>query len=460
MASPKISELPTVSGLDGSEIFPLAVLPGNNASASVSTLRSTVLAAVLASVRASVTTQYGVNSPLIGQERGNTALWGLGGLSVPSQANVTLERASTDSYDNSVMTTTLLAGDPVLVMGYPQWMWGNAYVYGGVTNLPGQKIADLQSNWNHVNWEWTGTGRFNLLYEAMLTDVPVTAQTSGTKVLELAVMLHMPVTTKEFIFQAPYTNLGLFTDDYGRAWGCVFKAGSGSSQLGYCIFYPADMADRLNTEFDFVAMAKFAVPKIAGASDQLYLNGTMLGVEPNGTSGVNTIRRKQWERAFNNSPYLSISPTRENINPNSTFESGYGYTSNAGFTFPGDGTMTINSNVQSNRSWLNIPLVTGREYEITFTVSNLTAGGVRVDLTNNGSVVTTGTSRNTNGTFTETLVAGAGANAFAVTIAGATNALKVKNITITPKAFDGTVPVSDGTADFSNPDSSGLIVLF
>ncbi len=51
-----------------------------------------------------------------------------------------------------------------------------------------------------------------------------------------------------------------------------------------------------------------------------------------------------------------------------------------------------------------IPLVNGYEYEITFTISNYTSGGVSPIV---GSTV--GTERTANGTYTETIVAAAGA---------------------------------------------------
>lgn len=380
-------------------------------------------------------TAYNKNSLKVGAEFANTSLWNAAnlGLSYPGQVDVTLTRNPSGTYDRSNMRMSVLGGSASTIVGYPQWVWGNAYTYGGVLGVTPTKVSDLTSLFVYLDTAYSGNGQFNGLLETMLTDVPVSPGVDGAKQLELAVMWRIPEVTKQFIYAAPYTNLGGYVDAYGRSWSLAFKAGSGVSALGYAIFYPSDMEDRLITEFDFRAMAAFAIAKIAGASTAWYINGIQHGMEPLGSSGSNVVTRNRWIRDFNNSPFSAPAAVKENIAPNTRLLSAYGFSPTGNFSIPGDGTMTISGSAQFNASWCPCPLQDGVTYNVSFDITAYSAGGARVDLTNGSSGVVLGTARTANGSYSQQMVATATTNAIRVTATGAsTNTLKVSNIRVVP----------------------------
>lgn len=389
------------------------------------------LAVTRLSGRGGLFTGYDQNGPIIGQEFGNTNLYAAGWLA-PADRDCTLTQPSALSYDNAQMMMRLDAGSASTIMGYPQFAWGNPYTYGGVALTPRQ-VSAVATLWNRIKWSFTGTGRFNALFEHMLTDVAISPGVDGEKVVEMAVMLHMPETTKQFIYGAPYSNLGGIVDAYGRAWACAFKSGSGSSDLGYCIFYPADMDDRLDTEFDYAAMCNFAIPKIVGATTALYISGLSHGFEPMGSSGTNTVTRETWIRAFDNAPALSPTPVKENIFPNSRFLSDYGRMNDTtGFTISGNGKLAVNTPDQFNYQAFHCPLQSGVTYSVTWD-QVVTTGSIRTDLVNaaaNG--VVNGTAKSGSGSQTQSLTATATTVGLRVTAGSANTAVDVSNLRCVP----------------------------
>lgn len=83
---------------------------------------------------------------------------------------------------------------------------------------------------------------------------------------------------------------------------------------------------------------------------------------------------------------------------------GTGWTISAG-TASCDGTQAGDSDLTQASADLVAPLINGVEYEVTFTVSGYTAGNITPRVGG-----TLGTARNANGTYTETIAAGAGAD--------------------------------------------------
>lgn len=376
-------------------------------------------------------TGYNKNSPIIGHEFGNTSLWNVGALDA-SLRDCTITRVSATSYDNARLMMRLDGGNANTIMGYPQFAWGNPYTYGGVAVTP-RRVSEISTLWSAIEWSYSGAGRFNALFEEMLTDVPVSFGVDGTKILEMAVMLHLPEATKQFVFAAPYQNLGGYVDAYGRAWACAFKSDSGSTDLGYCIFYPADMDDRLTTEFDFAAMCNFAIPQIAGASTAHYLNGLSHGFEPYGSSGTITATRASWVRDFDNSPLNNPAVVKENIFPNSRFLSDYArINSTTGFTISGNGKLAINTPTQFNNQAFYCPLQNGVTYNITWD-QTVTSGGVRADLTNaSGGGVVNGSSKTSSGSQSQSLAATATTVGVRIATTLTNTVIDVSNLRVVP----------------------------
>lgn len=377
-----------------------------------------------------IVTPYNRNSPIIGQEFGSTALYGVGGLSV-GQYDCTLAQPRS-TYDNARLMARLDAGSAGTIMGFPGFVFGNPFVWGGVALTP-KRVSELSTFWNRMKWSYSGGGDFNLLVETMLTDVPMAFGVTPEWVLEVGILLRMPEKTKQFVFFAPYTNLGGFVDAYGRAWGCAFKSGEGTSTIGYCIFYPADMDARLDTEHDYVAMLNYAIPKIAGATTSLYVNGLAFGMEPFGSSGTNTITRETWIRAFDNAPALNPAAVKENIFPNSRFLSDYGrLNSTSGFTISGNGKLAVNTPSQFNNQAFFAPLQNGVTYSITWD-QTVTSGGVRIDLVNaSNSAVVTGSSKTGSGSQSQSLTATATTVGVRVTTTLANTVIDITNLRCTP----------------------------
>jgi hypothetical protein len=133
---------------------------------------------------------------------------------------------------------------------------------------------------------------------------------------------------------------------------------------------------------------------------------------------------------------VPITAAEENIVTNGTFAADTGWTKGTGWTIAA-GVATATGGISTAISQTApFTLIEGKDYSVTFTVSNRSAGSVAVSL-GGGSA---GTSRSTDATFTETIKAGA-TQIIAFTGTGFTG--DIDTVTITPIAV---APAADYTA--------------
>ena len=269
------------------------------------------------------------------------------------------------------------------VFGFPIFGWGNPNGGEGMAVTPKQ-LSAVTSLWNYVDLRYTGTGNFTGLFEAMLTSSPGAGQ---DKKLEVGVWLRPGnVTAKQYAYlYTGYEYLGHITDAWGQVWRCHFLPGEGSSETGYVIWFPADFEDRLVAQFDYVAMAKFAIAAIyaldpvtyANVTESLWLTGLMTGPEPLVNPGLNVLKRHTWLRDWDNSSYVDLGDASHNIIPNSGMDGAYAWGELWSGKSIADGVYYFDAVPQYYPGPILVPSDVAQVYRITGTAVSLTEGSFR-----------------------------------------------------------------------------------
>jgi hypothetical protein len=99
-----------------------------------------------------------------------------------------------------------------------------------------------------------------------------------------------------------------------------------------------------------------------------------------------------------------------NMIVNSTFSDATAWTTPTGWSISGGTAVAAAAAASSNLNQASVQMVTGKMYQVTFTISNYSAGTIRPLLGSGGGGV--GTTRSANGTYTEIIIAGTTASTF------------------------------------------------
>lgn len=126
----------------------------------------------------------------------------------------------------------------------------------------------------------------------------------------------------------------------------------------------------------------------------------------------------------NSPPTLGLGPE---LLSNGGFDTDTVWTKPADWTISGGVASIAPAGGQRNLSQTLATLIEGRQYLVTFTVSSYASGTITPALL--GSTVNAGAARSTNGTFSETLTAGAAPVSFRLQAAIST-ALSVDNVSL------------------------------
>ncbi|HWA51560.1 MAG TPA: DUF2341 domain-containing protein [Patescibacteria group bacterium] len=158
-----------------------------------------------------------------------------------------------------------------------------------------------------------------------------------------------------------------------------------------------------------------------------------------------TTTTQSYARAVN-----GATSTGRNLVLNGTFDSSSSWNFNGtGWTISGG--MGVATNAQTtDLTYQNVPLVAGRSYQITYTISGYTSGSVRV-LAGNGGF---GTMRSANGTYTENIIAaGALYVGFQIPVNGTT--LNIDNVSVTEVNIPSSTATPTQLLTDGNMEASG-----
>ena len=407
-----------------------------------------------ASDSTTTTVPYNQTAAILDPEFVYTGMWGAGSLTHPDDFDVYAE------YDGGPDGAKIHAdmpesgSPPAGVWGYTFFGWGSPNGGEGMTFTP-QQISSIDTFWNNVDLSFTGTGKFTLLYEAMLTTAPGAGQ---DQVIEVGIWLHAgDVTNKSYFYLSGYEYLGHITDRWGQTWECHFLPGEGVSDHGYAIFIPAGFTDKLITQFDYAAMLRMAIDGVyaldnteySNVTDSLYLSGVMMGMEPLADAGLNVLTRDTWQRAFDNVPYVDLGNASHNIAPNGTFDGLYAWeeVGDIGFPWSGKyidgGALHFDNVPQYYPALCRLPTASGRKYEVQYTISDYSSGSVRAQF----SDAAAGSIRSANGTYTEILTAPDDDDVIAFSARGGDgsggNTFRITDFTVTPLFTAGAASVTE-----------------